>query len=154
MDPELHVSIQVATIGFTQKTAEQFFQLLRRSGTQRLIDVRLNNQSQLSGFAKRADLAYFLRELCHIDYDHIPEFTPTKPLLEAFKKNKGDWSVYSSEYLALMERRQVEKRFTPEELDGCCFLCSEHLPHHCHRRLLVEYLNGKWGSQLEVRHLT
>jgi uncharacterized protein (DUF488 family) len=141
------------TIGFAQKSAETFFGLLRFSGTKRLIDVRLNNDSQLCGFAKRADLPYFLRELCQIEYLHVPDFAPTKRLLDRYKKYKGDWQAYAEGYLELLELRRVENLLKREQLNGSCLLCSEHLPHQCHRRLLAQYLNEKLGDTIRVQHL-
>lgn len=144
--------VQVFTIGFTKKGAEKFFGLLKDSGAKRLVDVRLNNVSQLAGFAKRDDLRYFLRELCGMEYIHEPELAPTQALLDAYKKQKGDWSVYVKDFVALMEQRKIEQSFTPEALDQSCLLCSEHEPEHCHRRLVVEYLFEKWGG-INTTHL-
>jgi uncharacterized protein (DUF488 family) len=146
------MSIRVFTIGFTQKSAEAFFGLLRRSGAKKLIDVRLNNVSQLAGFAKRDDLRYFLREICQMDYVHEPKLAPAQEHLDAYKKEKGDWSVYEKSFLALMERRHVEDAVTPDMLDQACLLCSEHEPQHCHRRLVVDYLSARWGG-IQVVHL-
>lgn len=132
------------TIGFTKKSAEVFFNKLRRSGAKRIVDVRLNNVSQLAGFAKRNDLQFFLREMCGMDYVHVPELAPTKDILDEYKKNKGDWSVYEGKFLDLMRRREIEKRVDPALLADGCLLCSEDKPHHCHRRLVAEYLKGRW----------
>ncbi|MGB6174740.1 MAG: DUF488 domain-containing protein, partial [Methylocella sp.] len=74
-------------------------------------------------------------------------------MLKAYKKEKRDWDVYEGRFLALMAERKIEERFKPEMFDGACLLCSEATPHHCHRRLVCEYLNKKWGGALEVRHL-
>ena len=63
------------TIGFTQKTAEQFFNLVKINNIKKVIDTRLNNVSQLSGFAKKNDLKYFLSELCCCEYIHIPDLS-------------------------------------------------------------------------------
>ncbi len=142
----------VHTIGFTRKDAESFFSLLAGSGALRVIDVRLNNSSQLAAFSKRDDLCYFLRELLGIDYIHLPELAPTKEILAAFKKHKGDWSVYEPAFVDLMRKREIEKRLDPELIKGGCLLCSEHEPHHCHRRLVAEYLREHWGD-LEIQHL-
>jgi len=142
----------VHTIGFTKKTASEFFALLRKSGTKRVIDVRLNNVSQLAGFSKRDDLRFFLKEICGIDYIHEPQLAPTKEILDAYKKHKGDWSIYEPAFLELMKTREIEKRINPEIMQGGCLLCSEDKPHHCHRRLVVEYLEAKWGT-LDIEHL-
>ena len=144
--------MKVFTIGFTQKTAERFFELLRRSGAKRVVDVRLNNVSQLAGFAKKQDLAYFTKQICGMDYVHLPELAPTQDILDEYKKNKGDWSVYERKFLELMQRRQDEKTVSRAVIEESCLLCSEHQPHHCHRRLVADYFKQHWGD-VEVEHL-
>jgi len=141
------------TIGFTRHGAEKFFSLLAESGAQRIIDVRLNNVSQLAGFAKRDDLKFFAQQICGMDYVHLPELAPTKEILDAYKKRGGEWRVYEDQFLALMDQRSIEKSIDPELLNGGCLLCSEHKPHFCHRRLVAEYLCEKWGGNLSVEHL-
>jgi uncharacterized protein (DUF488 family) len=143
----------VSTIGFTKTTAEDFFERLLKSGVKKVIDVRLHNTSQLAGFAKADDLAYFLDKIGRIQYVHQPLLAPTDAMLKAYKKEKGDWNVYEGRFLSLMAERQIEGRLKPDMLDGACLLCSEATPHHCHRRLVCEYLNGKWHGTLAVRHL-
>jgi uncharacterized protein (DUF488 family) len=145
--------LKIFTIGFTKKTAEVFFGKLRRSGAKRVVDVRLNNVSQLAGFAKRKDLEYFLREICDMDYVHLPELAPTQDILDEYKKNKGDWGVYEQKFLDLMRKRQIEKTVPKEVVAEGCLLCSEDKPHHCHRRLVAEYLREQWGD-VEISHLT
>lgn len=147
------MSIRVATIGFTQTTAENFFDRIRASGSSQLIDVRLNNTSQLSGFAKAKDLAFFLNEICGVKYRHMPILAPDSDMLSAYKKKKGSWHEYRDKFLGLMSKRQIENKLTAEILNNSCLLCSEAKPHHCHRTLVCEYLNSKWGSSLIVRHL-
>ena len=144
--------MNVYTIGFTQKTARRFFDLLRRANVKRVVDVRLNNTGQLAGFAKRDDLAFFLRELGDIEYVHVPELAPTKEILDAYKKHKGSWEVYEQEFLSLMEKRRIDEAVARDLIDQGCLLCSEHKPHHCHRRLVVEYLKDAWGD-VEAEHL-
>ena len=143
----------VSTIGFTKTTAEGFFERLLNAGVKKVVDVRLHNTSQLAGFAKADDLAYFLKKIGGIQYVHQPLLAPTDSLLKAYKKEKGDWRAYEERFLGLMSERQIESRFKPEMFDGACLLCSEATPHHCHRRLVCDYLNEKWGEVLEVRHL-
>ena len=140
------------TIGFTQKSAREFFTALKNAGVKRVVDVRLNNNSQLAGFSKKEDLAWFLKEIGGIDYVHVPELAPTQDILDAYKKHKGDWNLYERQFVDLMARREIEKKIDPELLQQGCLLCSEHLPHHCHRRLVAEYLHAKWGG-FETRHL-
>ena len=147
------MTARVATIGFTRKTARDFFERLRGAGVRKLFDVRLHNTSQLSGFAKANDLAYFLDTLCGIEYSHQPMLAPADDFLKAFKKHGGEWSDYERQFLALMEQRKIEEQFTPELLDGVCLLCSEDKPHHCHRRLVCDYLTSQWGPVLKVEHL-
>ncbi|MDE0410822.1 MAG: DUF488 domain-containing protein [Gammaproteobacteria bacterium] len=141
------------TIGFTKKNAERFFSLIKHNQISRVIDVRLNNVSQLSGFAKRDDLKYFLEQLCSADYIHLQELAPTKDILDAYKKKKISWEIYENEFLNLMARRNIERLIDKTLLDNSCLLCSEKKPHHCHRRLVVDYLNKHWESKLEVTHL-
>jgi uncharacterized protein (DUF488 family) len=141
------------TIGFTQKKADRFFALLRDSHIRQLLDVRLNNVSQLSGFAKRDDLRFFLKELCNADYYHLKDLAPTKDILNAYKKKEIPWQAYEEKNLDLMAQRNVERTVSRDLMDHGCLLCSEHEPHFCHRRLVVEYLNDHWDADLEVKHL-
>ncbi|WP_406663007.1 DUF488 family protein [Gallaecimonas sp. GXIMD1310] len=146
-------TIDIYTIGFTKKSAEKFFTFLRHSNVKTLIDVRLNNVSQLAGFAKRDDLKFFLNELCGAEYVHSPELAPTKDILNAYKKGDMSWEVYEDKFLNLMGQRNIERSIKPTLLDQGCLLCSEHEPHLCHRRLVVEYLNQHSNLDLKVKHL-
>lgn len=146
-------TVKVATIGFTKSTAEHFFERLRNAGVKKVVDVRLNNKSQLAGFAKSADLAYFLRSIAGIQYVHLPLLAPTEPMLTAYKKEKGDWSLYEHRFMGLMAERKIECKFKAESFDETCLLCSEDKPHHCHRRLVCDYLNKHWGGVMKVQHL-
>ena len=145
-------NIKIFTIGFTKKTAEEFFSSLMRSRIKRVIDIRLNNTSQLAGFAKQDDLRFFLRAIGGIDYVHCLDLAPTKEILDAFKKNKGDWSLYEKDFLTLLSGRKVEEKITPALVHDACLLCSEGKPSHCHRRLVAEYLSEKWRN-VEIVHL-
>ncbi len=145
-------TIKIYTIGFTKTTAEQFFGKLIKAGVKKIIDARLNNSSQLAGFAKKDDLKYFLKALGNIDYIHMPVLAPSEEILVEYKKNKGDWKIYEKKFLALMAERQVENAVSSAEFDQACLLCSEHLPEHCHRRLVAEYLKDKWGN-VDIEHL-
>ncbi len=139
--------IKLFTIGFTKKTAEIFFTTLITAGVRRIIDVRLNNTSQLAGFAKKNDLRYFLKIIGGIDYRHIPELAPAKTILDEYKRNKGDWRVYQKQFLNLMKTRRIETQMNGILKSGDCLLCSENKPEHCHRRLVAEYLRD---TQLEI----
>ena len=139
--------MEICTIGFTKHTAEGFFRILKHHGVERLIDVRLNNVSQLAGFAKRDDLKYFLESLCRADYVHEPEFAPTPELLKSYRGGEIDWQEYESTFMGLMEDRRIEQQFTPDFFKPrSVLLCSEHKADRCHRRLVVEYLNRHWGG--------
>lgn len=144
--------MNVFTIGFTKTSAESFFTRLQKAGVKKVLDVRLNNVSQLAGFAKRNDLRYFLKALCGIEYAHRPELAPTQEMLDAYKKQKGQWADYEKQFLELMTSRRIEETIPREAVDGACLLCSEDKPHHCHRRLVAEYLKSKWGD-LDIVHL-
>jgi uncharacterized protein (DUF488 family) len=145
--------MKIFTIGFTKKSAETFFTRLRDTGVKRLVDVRLNNISQLAGFTKRDDLRYFAKAICNIDYVHLPELAPTAEILDPYKKAKnGDWALYERQFLDLMRSRHIETTMSREVLDGGCLLCSEETPHHCHRRLVAEYLKEHW-QDVEIEHI-
>ena len=144
--------LEIFTIGFTKKSAETFFGALKQAGVARLVDVRLNNVSQLSGFAKRDDLRFFLQAVCQIGYVHLPSLAPTQQLLDSYKKQKGSWSDYESGFNELMTTRQIETMASKDLLDGACLLCSEEKPHQCHRRLVAEYLQQRWPN-VAITHL-
>lgn len=143
--------MKLFTIGFTKTSAQSFFNRLKNSGAKKLIDVRLNNVSQLAGFAKRDDLHYFTNQICSLNYEHIPSLAPTKDILDEYKKNGGSWEIYEKKFMSLMERRKIEF-LDKSKLDGGCLLCSEDKPHYCHRRLVAEYLQHKW-KDVEIIHL-
>jgi len=135
-----------------QKSAGTFFTRLKNAGAKRLIDVRLNNVSQLAGFTKRDDLRHFTKAICNIDYLHLPELAPIADILDPYKKAKNrDWQLYEQQFLGLMRSRHIET-ISREILDGGCLLCSEEKPHHCHRRLVAEYLKEHWES-VQIEHL-
>ena len=139
--------MDIYTCGFTQKSARQFFESLRRVGIRRLIDVRLKNMSQLAGFAKKDDLAYFLREICQVEYQHEPLLAPTEELLDYVKKRTGSWEIYEQKFLTLLSQRQIEERLDRRLFEmPTVLLCSEATPEHCHRRLILQYLNSTWGN--------
>lgn len=144
--------MKLFTIGFTKKTARDFFEMLHESGAKRIVDVRLNNVSQLAGFAKKKDLAYFLEKIYGLEYVHAPELAPTQEILDGYKKNGGEWEVYEKKFLALMKERKIEDTLSKQVISDGCLLCSEHKPHHCHRRLVAEYLKQQWGD-IDVVHL-
>jgi uncharacterized protein (DUF488 family) len=144
--------MKLFTIGFTKKSAEEFFGRLKRSGVRRLVDVRLNNVSQLAGFTKKDDLLFFTQAICGIPYVHLPILAPTQRALDGYKKQKGGWDAYEKTFLDLMAERRVEDGVSREELNGACLLCSEDTPEHCHRRLVAEYLQKHWGD-VEIVHL-
>lgn len=143
----------VFTIGFTKTSAANFFGRLNDAGVKSVVDVRLNNTSQLAGFAKAADLEYFLQAIGPIAYRPEPMLAPTQAIIDGWRKEKRPWEEFEARFKGLMAERQIEAHLTPEVLEGACLLCSEDKPHNCHRRLVLEYLEEKWGAPLDVRHL-
>ena len=145
--------MEIYTIGFTETTAENFFGRLKDAGVGRLLDVRLNNSSQLAGFAKAKDLPYFLRELLGASYEHEPLLAPTQDILDAYKKQDGSWEDYERDFVGLLEQRRVEAALDPAGFDTpTALLCSEASAEHCHRRLVCEYLAERWPD-LRAVHL-
>lgn len=145
-------TINLFTIGFTQKTAQKFFDDLQKAGVKRVIDTRLNNVSQLAGFSKKADLEYFLKVIGGIDYVHVLDLAPTQDILDEYKKKKVDWTIYEQKFRQLISSRSIETKVSPDVINNACLLCSEAKPHNCHRRLVAEYLKDKWGN-VNICHL-
>lgn len=145
-------AIQTYTIGFTKKSAEEFFTKLHKAGVERVVDVRLRNASQLAGFAKKDDLRYLLEATYGINYIHVPDLAPTKEILDAYKKHNGDWEVFRDGFLGLIDKRGIQDTLPKEIIDQGCLLCSEHQPEHCHRQLVLEYLEQHWG-EISTTHI-
>lgn len=145
--------MRIFTIGFTKKSAEQFFEKLREAGVRRVIDIRLNNSSQLAGFAKGRDLKYLLNAITGIDYVELPQLAPTKDILDDFKKREGSWEDYERRFRHVLEDRRIAETLDKDMMDGGCLLCSEHTTEHCHRRLVAEHLQERWGD-VEIVHLS
>lgn len=143
--------MKMFTIGFTRSSAQHFFTRIKASGARRIVDVRLNNVSQLAGFAKRDDLRYFADALCGIGYAHCLSLAPTRDMLDEYRNDHGDWDVYAAKFNRLIAQRHIET-LDRELLDGACLLCSEDRPHRCHRRLVAEYLQQHWGD-VKIVHL-
>lgn len=145
--------MEIYSIGFTQKSAREFFGSLKAHGIERLLDVRLNNTSQLAAFAKQADLAYFVGKICGAAYEHEPLLAPTQEILDEYKKHKGSWETYTEAYLALIRSRKVETAISKDSFKKkTVLLCSEPTAEHCHRRLALEYLQKEWGG-VKIIHL-
>jgi uncharacterized protein (DUF488 family) len=141
------------TIGFTGKSAEEFFTLLKRAGVKILLDIRFNNVSQLAGFTKGKDLSYFVKAILDCQYYHITDLAPTKELLKKYQSDE-DWQSYEKEFLTLLEKRNAESKIKPELLKGpIVLLCSEKTAEKCHRRLTAEYLQKKILSDHAIKHL-
>ena len=145
--------ITIYTIGFTKKSAEKFFELLRQNGVKNLIDVRIYKSSQLAGFGKGKDLAYFVKQICGIDYEHIVDFAPTKELLDQWHKQEVDWPGYIRVYTGLLDKRNIMAKYGVEKFDGSCLLCSEDTVENCHRRLLAEYVQNHTNEEVKIVHL-
>jgi uncharacterized protein (DUF488 family) len=146
-------AMDIYSIGFTQKSASEFFGTLKAHGIKRLVDVRLSNTSQLAGFAKQADLRYFLKEICGTEYEHQPLLAPSKELFHAYRKEKGSWDELAKGYLKLLKARRVESVLQRANFEKeTVLLCSETTPEHCHRRLALEYLQQHW-PEITIHHL-
>lgn len=145
--------ITLYTIGFTKKSAEKFFNLLRDNHVKQLVDVRISNSSQLAGFAKGSDLAFFTKEICHIPYEHIVDFAPSKELLDRWHKEDVTWSEYEKIYTSMLNERDILHKYGIKKFDRTCFLCSEDTPENCHRRLLAEYLKKHSTEDVKIVHL-
>lgn len=145
--------IALYTIGFTQKTAEQFFGLLRHNGITTLVDTRIHPDSQLSGFAKGRDLPFLMRELCQAEYLSMPAMAPEEALLKQYRQD-ADWTQYERIFSQLLHDRDLIRQLdrTWWGAHRACLLCSEHQPDQCHRRLVAEYLKGHW-PEVEITHL-
>lgn len=143
---------KIFTIGFAQKRAERFFSLLDRSDLRRLLDIRLNNNSQLAGFTRGNDLPFFLGRLLGKEYVHEPRLAPSKEILVGYRDGEIDWPEYERRFLRLLDDRRVAETIDPGLLDGACLLCSEPAPTQCHRRLVAEYFADRCHG-IEVIHL-
>ena len=144
--------MKLYTIGFTKKTAEQFFEALKNAHVSTLVDVRLNNRSQLAGFSKGTDLRYFLKEIGGIGYRHELQLAPTQELLTTYREVDRDWASYEAAFVRLITERRIEQLFDATAFDSACLLCSEHTADKCHRRLVSEYLAAKWHD-VTIAHL-
>jgi uncharacterized protein (DUF488 family) len=144
--------ITLYTIGFTKKSARDFFLLLKNSGVIKIIDIRLNTTSQLAGFAKKNDLSFFLSEIFQCKYQHLPEFAPTKDILDGYHEKKISWSEYELLFKKLLEERKPGKFLSVIDLENACLLCAEPTPEKCHRRLVAEYLKSIF-PEIVIRHL-
>lgn len=145
--------MEIHTIGFTQKSARQFFDLLKAHGIRRLVDVRLSNSGQLAGFTKSTDLAYFLDEICGAEYVHQSLLAPTKELLSNYRNGKCSWAEYENIFNALLAQRRIETAISPSLFDiPAVMLCSEPTAEQCHRRLVAEYLQRHWDD-VTIHHL-
>lgn len=141
--------MKIYTIGFTKKSAEEFFEILKRNKIEQIADVRLNNTSQLAGFTKKDDFKFFLKEIADIDYYHLDILAPNKEV----RKLVHEWDIYTEEYIKLLERRKVLDHWGPDFFKRrTCLLCSEPSASKCHRGLLADYLKKHWKN-VQVIHL-
>lgn len=143
------------TIGFTKKSAQRFFELLEMNNVNTIIDIRLNNTSQLSGFAKYPDIKFFLKRISNIDYLHDLNFSPTEDILKNYKKKIYTWQDYVKHFENLMIEREIEKHIINSYSDcfekNYCLLCSEDTHENCHRSLVATRFIRLFG--VELKHL-
>jgi uncharacterized protein (DUF488 family) len=140
------------TVGFSGKDAKTFFELLKLNNVQTLLDIRLNNVSQLSGYTKKNDLAYFLDKICDIKYKHLPILAPTKEILDAYKAKKISWNDYEAKYIHLINERKIENELKNIDFNRACLLCSEKSAEQCHRRLAANTIRDMFMVE-KVIHL-
>lgn len=146
--------MKIFTIGFTQKTAREFFDKIKNNKIELLFDIRLNNVSQLAGFAKGKDLEYFLKVICDCEYVHDILFAPTKELLDNYRAKKTSWVEYEKVFSEIMNNRQLNKRFENfyNKYENICLLCTEPTADQCHRRLVAEFLQNNF-EDIEIKHI-
>jgi len=144
--------MELFTIGFTKTSAENFFNRLESNEVKTLIDVRLNNQSQLAGFAKSRDLEFFLKRMLNVGYEHQTLLAPTKELLSAYRNKEIDWKSYETSFMDLIDGRSVADILRKDDFISACLLCSEATADQCHRHLVADYLKEKWGD-VNITHL-
>lgn len=140
------------TIGYTKRSAQSFFSSLKDANVKLLIDIRLNNTSQLAGYTKKEDLAFFLKEICACDYVHLPEFAPSKDILDSYHSKNIDWQMYESKFAALIESRKPISQIKSLSIDHACLLCAEPKPDKCHRRLVANYIKQHF-PETQIIHL-
>lgn len=140
------------TMGYEKKQPKEFFDLINAHGIKRVIDIRLYNNSQLSGFTKQNNLKYFLKELLDVDYIHIPLMAPSKKIFNDHKNNGLAWKDYERRFKRLINHRKIERLIDQRDIDGACLLCYESEATNCHRRLVAEYLQSHY-SDIEIIHL-
>ncbi len=145
--------MKLYTIGFTQKTAQQFFEILAQNGIERIVDIRLHPDGQLAGFSKKSDLIYFLKTINHCDYIHLDQLAPTEEILKEYRSSHNT-AKFETEFNALLVDRNTPAILDKDIFESkvCCLLCSEDKPDHCHRRLVAEHLASAWGD-IEIIHL-
>ncbi len=144
--------MKIFTIGFTHKSAEEFFKLIQDAGVKRVIDVRIHNNSQLAGFSKKDDLQFFLKKIADIDYQEESLLNPTDELFHSYRNKEIDWKKFLGTYKSEISKKQVEKSLKKSDYENAVLLCSEDEPDHCHRRVAAEYLSEAWGGA-EITHL-
>lgn len=144
--------IELLTIGFTKKSAKDFFELIKANEVIEIVDTRVSAKSQLAGWAKGPDLAFFADAIAGIQYTHNLDYAPILEMMRKYRRKEMTWAEYETAYLNLLDLRKVGHKMNPETLHKHCLLCSEHSPEYCHRRLLAEYLQAKF-NQIEIKHL-
>jgi uncharacterized protein (DUF488 family) len=140
------------TIGYTKRSAQNFFSSLKNSNVKLLIDIRLNNTSQLAGYTKKDDLAFFLKEICNCAYVHLPDFSPSKDILDSYHSKNIDWQIYESKFGELLETRNPISQIKSLNIDHACLLCAEPTPDKCHRRLVADYIK-RYYPETAIQHL-
>ena len=144
--------VELFTIGFTKKSAEIFFESLKKNNIKVVIDIRLNNVSQLAGFTKKEDLKYFLKSICNIDYQHIADLAPTDDILKRYRAKEINWFEYEALFKGLLNTRHPENYIKREQLNYACLLCGEYAATYCHRRIVAEYFKSIY-EDININHI-
>lgn len=148
--------INLFNIGFTQKTAEEFFGILKKNKIDCLVDIRLNPNGQLSRFAFEKDLPFFLDKLADgCKYVHRVDLAPQNELLKEVR-TKGsamskDYKLFEKEFNQYLEKKSKIKNFVEQfkEYENVVLLCSEHTTEKCHRRLVSNMLLNKFSKDIK-----
>ena len=145
--------MHIYTIGFTRKTARDFFECLKGVEAAHLLDIRIRNNSQLAGFTKRDHLEYFAQRLTRLTYLEYPLLAPDEAMFKQYRSD-WDWPAYEARYLALLDSRWASEQIDPGVFEGgVVLLCAEPTPDRCHRRLAAEYLQSLMFPEAGIVHL-
>jgi Domain of unknown function DUF488 len=154
----------ILTIGHSTRSIDEFVELLRRHGVERLIDIRTIPRSRRNPQFNSDTLAKSLQR-AGIDYAHIKELGG---LRHAHKDsiNTGWRNASFRGYADYMQSEEFDEAVGGLlELCGekrCALMCAEAVPWRCHRSLLADALVARGvavehilsGSRRDVHSIT